>query len=185
MNSWWYVWDSEIDSNECDSIKSFFDTENKQVGKVGDNSANTQIRTSTVVGFPYGTKSNQEINNILEKYIVLANREAFGYSLNGLQEFQIAEYKEGGFYKEHMDTRLSDIRPSQRKLSITVQLSDISDYSGGDFMFSKDIPTPEQKIIKQKGTILVFPSFIYHQILPVTKGTRYSLVGWYEGNAWM
>ena len=73
---------------------------------------------------------------------------------------------------------------SQRKLSITIQLSDSDEYEGGDFVFTKDIPSPDAELIRKKGTIIVFPSFLYHQVMPVTKGTRYSLVGWYEGNDW-
>ena len=77
-----------------------------------------------------------------------------------------------------------DNRASVRKLGITVQLSDPKDYSGGEFMFSEDIGTPSQDIIKQKGTVIVFPSFLYHKVMPVSRGRRYSLVGWYEGNNW-
>ena len=29
-----------------------------------------------------------------------------------------------------------------------------------------------------KGSIVVFPSFIWHRVKPITKGTRYSLVMW-------
>ena len=82
-----------------------------------------------------------------------------------------------------MDATLTD-NLSQRKLSVTVQLTNPVNYDGGDFIFTKGIITPSQIELKQQGTILIFPSFIYHKILPVTRGTRYSLVGWYEGNKW-
>jgi PKHD-type hydroxylase len=34
---------------------------------------------------------------------------------------------------------------------------------------------------KQIGSIVVFPSFVWHRVCPVTKGTRYSLVIWNLG----
>ena len=41
-----------------------------------------------------------------------------------------------------------------------------------------------QKELRNRGTIIVFPSFLEHQVTPVTKGTRYSLVQWYSGPDW-
>ena len=38
--------------------------------------------------------------------------------------------------------------------------------------------------IRPKGSIIVFPSFLYHQVTPITKGTRYSLVMWVLGRPW-
>jgi predicted 2-oxoglutarate/Fe(II)-dependent dioxygenase YbiX len=35
--------------------------------------------------------------------------------------------------------------------------------------------------IRPRGSIIVFPSHVYHQVTPVTKGTRYSLVAWNLG----
>ena len=183
MNSWWFAWDAEISSMVCDNIKSLFVEGTKKTGKIGDNSTNKSIRRSSVIGFPFGTDNNNIINKYVEKYIVMANSECFGFDLNGMKEFQIAEYKDGGHYDEHLDMRI-DNRSSVRKLGITVQLSEANEYEGGEFLFSKDIETPSQDIIKQKGTVIVFPSFLYHKVMPVTRGTRYSLVGWYEGPNW-
>ena len=70
-----------------------------------------------------------------------------------------------------------------------MQLTDKTEYEGGDFQFrwsdasKKDllnITTVDDA--KDKGTIIIFPSFIWHQILPITKGKRESLVNWSLGN---
>ena len=37
------------------------------------------------------------------------------------------------------------------------------------------------KEILPKGSIIVFPSFLWHRVKPVTKGVRYSLVVWNLG----
>jgi PKHD-type hydroxylase len=78
-----------------------------------------------------------------------------------------------------------------RKLSMTCQLTDGSEYEGGELEFDFRNYDPhmreEAKHLKQakeilpKGSIIVFPSFVWHRVKPVTKGVRYSLVMWNLG----
>ena len=35
--------------------------------------------------------------------------------------------------------------------------------------------------IRPRGSVIVFPSFVWHRVKPVTKGVRYSVVAWYGG----
>jgi PKHD-type hydroxylase len=88
-----------------------------------------------------------------------------------------------GEYTLHKDTFLTFPGP-HRKLSISVQLSAPDEYEGGDFEFM-DVGQPPKPInIRTQGTAIIFPSITYHKVTPVTKGKRYSLVGWYEGPEW-
>jgi len=73
-----------------------------------------------------------------------------------------------------------------RKLSVTVSLSDPATYKGGNLRFDfgphhdgKRYHLCEE--IRPRGSIIVFPSHVYHQVTPVTQGTRYSLVAWNLG----
>ena len=67
---------------------------------------------------------------------------------------------------------------------MTVQLSDGSEYEGGDFELRDGTANPlNQTELKQKGTVLIFPSFLSHRVKPVTKGVRKTLVAWFEGKA--
>lgn len=73
-----------------------------------------------------------------------------------------------------------------RKLSATINLNEPGEYEGGNLKFdfgphSKTERYHECEEIRPQGSIIVFPSFIYHQVTPVTKGTRYSLVFWLLG----
>jgi hypothetical protein len=78
-----------------------------------------------------------------------------------------------------------------RKLSMTCQLTDGSEYSGGELQFDCRNYDPHMrdedrhlitvKEILPKGSIVVFPSFVWHRVQPVTRGTRYSLVVWNLG----
>jgi PKHD-type hydroxylase len=77
-----------------------------------------------------------------------------------------------------------------RKLSISVQLSDCSEYEGGELEFQpRDVQDPNHTIActeaQTKGSIIIFPSYVWHRVKPVTKGTRYSLVIWNLGRPYM
>ena len=50
-----------------------------------------------------------------------------------------------------------------------------------DFERNKKRPTKACTEIRPRGSIIVFPSFCWHRVAPVTKGTRYSLVMWNLG----
>lgn len=67
-----------------------------------------------------------------------------------------------------------------RKLTVIVQLSDESDYTGGDINLYDDSLNPNV-LPKEKGTIIVFKSFLPHSVSEVTSGVRYSLCGWIMG----
>jgi PKHD-type hydroxylase len=78
-----------------------------------------------------------------------------------------------------------DIGPQElafRKLSLVVQLSNPSDYSGGDLQIRSG--HGEATVSKTQGTVIVFPSYLLHQVTPVTGGLRESLVLWSGGNSY-
>ena len=62
---------------------------------------------------------------------------------------------------------------------MVLQLSDSKDYEGGDLMLMHS-NTPNI-IEKKKGYLVAFPSYVLHEVTPVTKGERYSLVAWIHG----
>ncbi len=123
------------------------------------------------------------IRMALYEYIKIANRNAFNVRVENYADLQYTEYhaSEEGHYDWHTDVFWGETKPFDRKLSITVQLSDPTDYEGGDFEFS-EVETPANS--KQKGTVLIFPSYLSHRVLPITSGVRRSLVAWFEGPRW-
>ena len=64
---------------------------------------------------------------------------------------------------------------------MTVQLSNGDDYEGGDFQLRDGTGEGLDNSIYNRGSILVFPSFLLHRVTPVTSGTRKTLVAWFEG----
>ena len=110
-------------------------------------------------------------------------KAAFNIDVDNQAEMQFTEYHaaQRGHYDWHQDVHWNGQAAADRKISITVQLSDGDDYEGGDFEFD-DVKTNAD--FRSKGTVLVFPSYLRHRVLPVTSGTRRSLVAWFFGPRW-
>lgn len=125
------------------------------------------------------------IMDLLFDYVDAANKAAFQVNIHKKAEIQFTEYHgtEGGHYAWHHDIFWNRSDGLDRKLSVTVQLSDPSDYEGGEFSFS-ETETPDVISSKIKGTVLVFPSYLVHAVSPVSSGLRRSLVAWFEGPKW-
>lgn len=149
------------------------------------------MRETNLKWFSLDKNSNWLFKKIIQ-CINETNVNNYGYILKFVEDFQFAEYtsKTKGFYDKHVDCgnrfeikNFVDIR----KLSFSIQLSDSSDYEGGELKFytgKKSIYTNKEEgntAKKDKGTIILFPSHVLHEVTPVTKGTRYSLVSWVQG----
>ena len=108
-----------------------------------------------------------------------ANNARFKFDMSGFLDVDapmIMKYTKGGHYDWHVDSGNS---VCHRKLSFTIQLSDDKDYEGGDVEF---IGTKvDTKAFRQKGVLIIYPSFLPHRVTKVTKGTRHAIVGWIHG----
>lgn len=107
-----------------------------------------------------------------------SNSKFFGFDLWGFGEpLQFTKYEApDGKYDQHID-RMS--KTATRKLSVVIQLTDPSEYDGGDLsLYTSAEPSLMHKGL---GNVCLFPSYVLHQVSPVTRGTRYSLVAWVTG----
>lgn len=106
------------------------------------------------------------------------NKQFFNYDLLNIENFQFTEYTDNSdFYGPHID--MMHRANATRKLSFSIQLSEPDSYEGGELVlhYGKSGETMDKK----QGTSFFFPSWTLHEVTPVTKGTRYSLVGWVNG----
>ena len=131
-------------------------------------------------------------------YVRLANKNAnWNFEWDDFEDAQFTYYKKDHHYGWHCDSWDEPYQEGLkkgkiRKLTSSLVLSDPADYKGGELEFDfrqYDPPARNPKVhvttIKEslpKGSILVFPSFFWHQIKPITKGMRYSLLIWYLGS---
>ena len=142
---------------------------------------NDSIRKTTIHWIPT-VEDNAWIFRKLTDVILQANQQWFGFDLNNIENLQYSVYNEGDFYEKHVDHHFQGAGQYPRKLSFTMQLTDPSEYEGGETMLitAKD-PFP---ISKDRGTITFFPSYTLHEVKPITKGIRKALVGWIHGPRW-
>ncbi len=164
--------------HEVDRILAFWDTDKTiKATLAGASTYDDTLRKSAVM-FIENTQENDWIYQKLAGLAMNCNNERYWFDLLGFhQELQLTRYAEGDFFDWHLDFGAGDI--SARKLSMTIQLSDPDTYEGGDlqFMINQNIVTAP----REKGTIVIFPSFIMHRVTPITKGIRQSIVGWVSG----
>lgn len=144
-----------------------------------DFSQTSKIRISPVSWIRSDVPENRWIWERICSSIMNMNNQFFNYDLNEIQSLQFTTYdsEEKGFYGKHIDMMYRG--NGTRKLSLSVQLSDPSDYEGGDLLiYNGEQPLNLPKV---QGTGIFFPSYSLHEVTPVTKGIRYSLVAWSLG----
>lgn len=163
-------------AEECHRIGLLADAEKQHDGHIGKG-VSVQIRQSTV-SYVNPTENSRWVFDKLERILLDLNGD-YKFELNGFREgFQVAEYSApGGHYSWHNDIGTGAF--STRKLSMSVQLSNATDYEGGELEFA-DSTAPAPKEI---GSLIVFPSFLTHRVKPVTSGKRKSMVSWVSGPA--
>jgi PKHD-type hydroxylase len=126
----------------------------------------------------------------LLQMIYLQNvNNGWNFDYDVIEDLQFTKYSTDQHYNWHADqmsvpyqTGDKMLLGKTRKISFSVLLND--DYEGGEFEFETGLPHHENRIITltpKVGNAIVFPSFTYHRVKPVTKGIRYSLVGWICG----
>ena len=168
--------------NQCKMIIDAghqFTQEKAQVGS-GKDGHDTKKRVTTISWIPFDqlTQMYDKIENQLSS--VNLNHFMFdGIKITEPAQFTV--YPEGGFYDWHIDLSAYGHTGQQpiRKISMTCLLSDPSEFSGGDLLFS-DISEYNPTPLKQ-GQAIFFASFLRHKVTPITKGTRKSLVMWFGG----
>jgi PKHD-type hydroxylase len=108
------------------------------------------------------------------------NGQHFDFNIWGFVEpFQYVVYRgRGDHYGWHMDK--GNTFGSPRKLSIVLQLSDPSEFEGGDLELWVGGDKPFVAT-KQQGLLYMFPSWVLHRVTPVTAGCRRTLVVWVAG----
>lgn len=173
------MWSGGLSDHEVDLILSEASKLPLEVGGTFNNGG-TSIRSSEVAWL----NGNLQIQNILWRFVDAANKNVFHFDVQNICDIQYTEYHaiKQGHYDWHIDVNWDADRRLDRKISLTIQLSHPHEYEGGAFQFS-ECETPDERS-KVRGTVLAFPSYLQHRVLPITKGTRKSLVAWFEGPRW-
>lgn len=178
-NEPWVYADNVFTQEECNKILSLVKKKNQQDGETTGYGNDTNIRRSKILYIESSDPNNFWIFQRCTDVIKHLNDNFFQFDIDKIEALQIGEYNStnSGCFKKHVDMGYKS--QGFRKLSFSVQLSSGEDYEGGDLRLygGDDYDTAPKK----QGTIIGFPSYVLHEITPVTSGIRYSLVGWAQG----
>ena len=200
-NYFWYF-KSVIPLNICDDICKYGKQLQDQIAVTGGYQVK-KLNKKQIKNFKKKRNSDivwmsdRWIYNEIHPYIHEANKSAgWNFNWDFSESCQFTKYKKGQYYGWHCDSweKPYDIPQNTnshgkiRKLSVTVTLSDPKDYKGGELEFNFRNMDPDKKRnvhkckeILPKGSLVVFPSFVWHRICPVKSGERNSLVIWNLG----
>jgi len=176
------TWEDGFTPEECDNIIRYGESLGPQSSTVGSTDDTLTVvedirksKTSWI-----GLEEDTEwLYERLGRILRCMNGMHWRFDIFGFHEdLQYTVYHgDNSCYNWHVDNMMMTDSPP-RKLSMAVQLTDPSEYDGGELQFNDGsiFSAP-----KTKGLVTVFPSYVLHRVTPVTRGTRRSLVVWANG----
>ena len=184
INDYILVLENVITHSLCDAILEEFSNEEEwEKTFVRDSTIkeNENVRSAEtiVISYPHVIEKNLKVRQKLDKYVfasagLVITKYNESFPLCSIEEdsgYELLRYKEGQFYTQHTDS----FKGRPRAVSCSFALND--DFEGGEWGFFN-----REKVLRvPKGSAVLFPSnFMYpHEIMPVTKGVRYSVITWF------
>jgi PKHD-type hydroxylase len=206
LQNYYYYFQSALTPRFCDELIKYGISQQEQLALTGGQTNKINegkpLDDKDIIDLKKKRDSNivwlndRWIYKEIQPFIHQANRLAgWNFDWDFSESCQFTKYKLNQFYDWHCDSWEApyanpdnkDTNGKIRKLSVTCSLSNPEDYEGGELEFDFRNMDPDKKSvrkcaeIKPRGSIVVFPSHVWHRVKPVTKGTRYSLVIWNLG----
>jgi SM-20-related protein len=147
----------------------------------GSKSVDTRVRRTKHVSASEATRAL-----VLRK---LEERKAeieghFGVQTDIVEEPQFLRYEPGDFFVAHQDGNTPVVHDDTRfrKVSIVIFLSDRGEYEGGELQLHGKYPDFDRRenAPAEPGTLVAFPAETTHEVTPLTRGERYTIVSWYR-----
>lgn len=181
INDYIVTFDGVITDALCDALLNEYKNCEDWVNAQVKNGENLNIRNCQSIGISFSSviEKNFKVRHKLDKYVFASaglaikkyNEKFIGSKIEEDTGYDLLKYETGQFYTTHTDS----FKDRPRAVSCSFALND--DYEGGEFAFF------DRELVYnlKKGSCVMFPSnFMYpHEIMPVTSGTRYSIVTWF------
>jgi len=205
LQDYYWYFTGAIPSRICDEIVKTGESFAKNKGLTGGHEQNNPPSEEELEDIEKKRKSDVVwlsgywLYRELHPFIALANKRAnWNFQWDWTECCQYTEYKEGQFYDWHCDSNpIPYNKPDNlntngkiRKLSLILSLTEPEEYEGGDveFGFHDNDGNKQPSIceeVRPRGSLIIFPSFVWHRVKPVTKGVRHSLVCWSLGQPYV
>lgn len=206
LQNYYYYFQSALTPRFCDELIKYGIAQQEQTAFTGGQTEklknNKELSDEDLKDLKKKRDSNivwlseRWIYKEIQPFIHQANKLAnWNFDWDWSEPCQFTKYKLNQFYDWHCDSWEKPYDDSKdlntykkiRKLSVTCSLSNPEDYEGGELEFDFRNNDPDKPTVRKcaeispRGSIVVFPSHVWHRVKPVTKGTRYSLVIWNLG----
>jgi len=177
-NTYWVYRENIFSDSELDRIVELGNQAGLISGGVGGNTR-SEYRNSDIAWLGTDDPEHDWIYATLAPVVNEVNQAYFQFDLKEILPLQFTCYRaeNNGVYRPHLDIG-RDV--PNRKLSFSLQLTDPVTHTGGELRFLH-LRTEPDVAPKARGKIIFFPSWVVHEVTPVTQGTRHSLVGWVAG----
>jgi PKHD-type hydroxylase len=178
QHAYWFLKDF-YSLHEIEDIVTFFERNHNT--ELTDHPAENIAKTAKVKLIDwYKIKHLLERAHQAAKYL---NATEIGYDLYDMTDYHCANYnvydsKAQGKYDWHVDAS-PDHAPADIKLTVIINVS-IEPYAGGQFEIFRQGVMPVNEL-DSPGTVIVFPGFWNHRVLPVTQGIRRTVSFWIDG----
>ena len=179
--SYWY-YRNAIPKRICNDIIEYGLQNAKQSAVIADKKLNQKIRKSNVAWL-----DEQWIYKEIVPYIEQANIDAgWNYHISRSEMAQFTMYEPGQFYDWHVDAWTKPYKKGENWPHLeglyTTEYEDGQLEMGMNARPDHNRDIHDLRPLSTQGTVIVFPSYEWHRVQPVTKGTRYSLVVWMCGD---
>ena len=182
-----WIWREELPETICDEIVKLCEQKDLEAATIEEGDVRPSVRV-TDVSFVDPSINKLWFEALCRTYIEAGN--VWNIQISEVRCPQYTVYEKDSFYGYHIDTDKLSEQGTQRKLSMSIQLSHPWEYEGGELQFA--VPSGKLQHDKDisfenflpKGSIVVFPSTTLHQVTPIIRGTRKSLVVWCAGSPW-
>ena len=185
IKSHYYYWNSKLTPNFCNSVKNYIDDlplEESLVGSSLDYSVNKDVRRTQVKLWAIDNEEDsfQRIISLEMYRLAIEANQHFNFDVDfNSIVIQLGKYlaDDKGYFNWHEDDSVL-FRGHDRKLTLAGILQPAK--VGGQF----EIEGGAEGVEQVAGTVISFPSYLKHQVTPVEKGDRYSVVCWISGPEW-
>jgi PKHD-type hydroxylase len=173
--------DHALTKEECAEVIELGESLEKRRAISGRDHRHDIGRSCSVADIDFTEQSAWIYQRVID-IVSTANTQSFNYDVVNLETIQYTSYEQSGDqYGRHMDLHTRDLplNRTQKKLGFSIFLDDPESYEGGHLL-AWDSENKNQ-INQPQGAIVIYPSWLVHQITPMEQGRRRSLDGCLHG----
>jgi len=166
------------------ALNSSFENIQFQTANILIDSVDTQVRSNDMLRLGGTDPLLNSTNELLCKHVAIAQHllyQEYGVQFPYLEACTVLRYREGQFYRRHIDNLLLASRFQEvqqgiptRDISVVGYLND--DFEGGETYFDRQ----DVKVKPEAGAVVVFPAYFTHphESLPIHSGQKYAFTSW-------